>query len=71
MSVCLYACMPMRSAPLTYIHKHRRTYTTYTMQLHCAAAAQEQAVDLRDVSALTFRLGKMTAARRVAGVPQV
>ena len=36
-----------------------------------SAARSDDAVDLRDVRALTFRRGKMTAARRVAAVPQV
>jgi len=36
-----------------------------------AAAAAQSFVDLRDVKALTFRRGRMTASRRVPAVPQL
>ena len=36
-----------------------------------AAAAAQSSVDLRDVKALTFRRGRMTASRRVPAVPQL
>jgi hypothetical protein len=64
---------PYEGTESTRLKARMQPSACWLLVLACAVqgAAANAPVDLRGVSALTFRRGRMTAARRVAAVPQL